>query len=237
MSTTYPSDLTGTELACVQRYLPAFSRRGGPAATPLCRILDANFHVLRIGCTWRYFPTGVPPWRAVFCQFRRFRLNGAWRHLDLSAAAMDSQGVRTVEESARIRGYDGHNRVKVRKRHPLVSSLGVPMPAISGLHICQAPRGLSTFSGIWRRQQGDGWQLEIVEREPGIRGFAVQPHQWLVELPFAWLSQHRRLAKDYERKVQTSKALIEVAVMRALLARFGRDPMVSPAGSSTVTPV
>ena len=40
---------------------------------------------------------------------------------------MDSQSVKTVEESARIRGYDAHKCVKGRKRHLLVDTLGLPI--------------------------------------------------------------------------------------------------------------
>jgi hypothetical protein len=40
---------------------------------------------------------------------------------------MDSQSVKTVEESARIRGYDAHKHVKGRKRHTLVDTLGLPL--------------------------------------------------------------------------------------------------------------
>jgi putative transposase len=37
-----------------------------------------------------------------------------------------------------------------------------------------------------------------------------------------WLSRNRRMSKDYERKVQTSETLIEVAMIRLLVARLGR---------------
>jgi hypothetical protein len=43
-----------------------------------------------------------------------------------------------------------------------------------------------------------------------------------VERSFAWVSRFRRLAKDYERRVQTSETLIEVAMIRLLLARLGQ---------------
>jgi putative transposase len=69
----------------------------------------------------------------------------------------------------------------------------------------------------WCQQQGDGWNLEVVEREPGTQGFQVQPRRWVVERCFAWLVRHRRLAKDYERGVQNSETLIEVAASRLLL--------------------
>jgi len=37
----------------------------------------------------------------------------------------------------------------------------------------------------WCRQQGTGWDLQVVEREAGTRGFAVQPRRWVVERAFA----------------------------------------------------
>jgi putative transposase len=43
-----------------------------------------------------------------------------------------------------------------------------------------------------------------------------------VERTFGWLSQNRRMSKDFERKVQTSETLIEVAIIRLLIARQGR---------------
>jgi len=55
-----------------------------------------------------------------------------------------------------------------------------------------------------------------------MRGFAIQPRRWVVERTYGWLSRSRRLSKDYERKVQTSETLIQVAMIRLLLARLGR---------------
>ncbi len=45
---------------------------------------------------------------------------------------------------------------------------------------------------------------------------------WVVERTYGWLSRSRRLSKDDERKVQTSETLIQVAMIRLLLARLGR---------------
>jgi putative transposase len=61
-----------------------------------------------------------------------------------------------------------------------------------------------------------------VEREAGAHGFQVQPRRWIVERSFARLSRNRRLAKDYERKVQTSETLIVVAAARLVLRRLAR---------------
>lgn len=70
-------------------------------------------------------------------------------------------------------------------------------------------------------EQG-GWELEVVERDKEAKGFEVLPKRWIVEQTFGWLRRDRRLAKDYERKVQTSETLIEVAIIRLILRRLAR---------------
>ena len=55
----------------------------------------------------------------------------------------------------------------------------------------------------------------IVKRsEPA---FKIVGLNWIVERTFGWLGRHRRLAKDYEFKVQTSETLIEIAGIRTML--------------------
>ncbi len=158
---------------------------------------------------------------------------------------MDAQSVKTVEESAHISGYDAHKCIKGRKRHLLVDTLGLPMSVSvtpADTHDTQGARrllaGLKYFVprlkkiwadaayrgqdlADWCKAQGD-WGLEVVKRAPGVRGFSVLPQRWVVERTFGWLSRNRRMSKDYERKVQTSETLIEVAMTRLLLARHGR---------------
>ncbi len=204
MTTTYPSDLTDGEWQCVQRHLPPLPTRGRPRIHSLRRILNAIFYVIRTGCAWRYLPSNFPPWQTVFYHFRRFRLNGTWhllytalhraerermgRNSDPSAAILGCQSVKTVEESACIRGYDGHKNIKGRKRHLLVDTLGLPIASYvtsTDVHDTVGARkllgGLAFFVprlrkiwadaayrgkelAEWCQQQGLGWELEIVAR-------------------------------------------------------------------------
>jgi putative transposase len=169
------------------------------------------------------------------------------RNPNPSAAIMDSQSVKTVEESARIRSYDAHKCVKGRKRHLLVDTLGLPiasyvtpadvhdtvgarkllgglayfMPRLHKIWADAAYRGKEVAD--WCQQQGGGWEVEVVDRTPGVRGFSVQPKRWVVERTFGWLSRNRRMSKDFERKVQTSETLIELALIRLLLRRLARS--------------
>lgn len=262
MSTCYPSDLSDAEWACLQQHLPSLSSRGRPPPLSLRAIFDAIFYVLRTGCPWRYLPCNFPPWQTVFYHFRRLRLKGTWtlllrvlhraererqgRNPHPSAAIMDAQSVKTVEESAGICGFDPHKRVKGRKRHLLVDTLGIPFSIYvteANVHDTRGARCLlaglaplvprlkkiwadAAYRGqelaTWCQAEG-GWDLEVVERMPGTRGFTIQPRRWVVERTFGWLSRNRRLSKDYERKVQTSETLIQVAMTRLLLARLGRS--------------
>ena len=73
----------------------------------------------------------------------------------------------------------------------------------------------------WCGEQG-GWQIEVLERDREVKGFEVVAKRWIVERTFGWLVRNRRLAKDYERKVQTSETLIEVAMIRLMLRRLVR---------------
>lgn len=83
------------------------------------------------------------------------------------------------------------------------------------------PRTLGQELATWCNAQGE-WDLEVVERAPGARGFSIQPRRWVVERTLSWISRNRRMSKDYERKVQTSETLIQVVMIRLLLARQGR---------------
>jgi putative transposase len=67
-----------------------------------------------------------------------------------------------------------------------------------------------------------GYALEVVERPPGTKGFAVLPRRWVVERSFAWLGRYRRLSKDYEALTATSEGMIWAAFGGTLLRRLVR---------------
>ena len=73
----------------------------------------------------------------------------------------------------------------------------------------------------WCATEG-AWRLEIITPTPRVQGFVVRPWCWRVERTLGWLGRQRRLSKDYERKVQTSETLIELAMIRLLLCRSAR---------------
>jgi putative transposase len=61
------------------------------------------------------------------------------------------------------------------------------------------------------------WEKLLVRR-----GFQVLPRRWVVERTFAWLSQNRRMSKDYERLCATAETFVYVAMTRLMVRRLVR---------------
>ena len=71
------------------------------------------------------------------------------------------------------------------------------------------------------------WAKEGVPIDPEMysrpRRFGDLPRRWVVERTFSWLSQNRRMSKDYERLAETSEAFVYVAMTRLMLRRLVRS--------------
>lgn len=184
-------------------------------------------------------------WHRIFTTPHSAERKRVGKNPDASAAIVDSQSAKTTEEGAGSKGYDAHKNVKGRKRHLLVDTLGLPLSVYvtsadvqdrAGARLLLAGLGplVPRLKKIWAdgayggeklakwcEEQG-GWELEIVGRDREARGFQALPKRWVVERTFGWLRRDRRLAKDYERKAQTSETLIEVALIRLMLRRLAR---------------
>jgi putative transposase len=63
--------------------------------------------------------------------------------------------------------------------------------------------------------------LKIVKRKQ--RAFKVVGLTWIVERSLAWLGFNRRLSNDYERYVQTSETLLDIAAIHLMLNRVSPE--------------
>jgi transposase len=61
--------------------------------------------------------------------------------------------------------------------------------------------------------------VEVVKRNE-LHKFKVIPKRWVVERTFAWLEKCRRLWKNCERKLETSRQMLNLAFISLLLKRL-----------------
>ena len=144
-------------------------------------------------------------------------------------------------------GYDAGKKVKGRKRHILVDTLGLLLSVVvhpadiqdrdGAYEVLRQARRLFPFierifaDGGYRGEKmalvvarTGSWKLEIVKRSDVANGFEVLPKRWIVERTFAWISCCRRLAKDFERYARTTIAFIRLAMIRIMLRRLVVNP-------------
>ena len=165
----------------------------------------------------------------------------AGRHKHPTAGALDSQSVKTTQMRG-VRGYDAGKKVNGRKRHLLVDTLGLLLavvvtsaaisdPAGARLLLCHLGGACKKLRRIWVDGTYRGhllawvllhcrFVLQPVLRCEGQKGFKVLPRRWVVERTFAWITQCRRLGKDYEVLPQSSEAMIYIAMTRLMLRRL-----------------
>jgi putative transposase len=235
--------------------------RGRPPKVDLRQIINAILYLNKTGCQWRMVPPTFGHWSTIYGYFKRWRPQGIWaglmealrrferrcegRNPESSAGSMDSQSIKTATQHEDI-GFDGHKRIKGRKRHILVDTLGLIMAVVvtdastderlGWVELLSAyfADGVKRLRKIWvdgayPAQWLDEWvrglkQTYKIDVEstthPEGKGFQVVPWRWAVERTFAWLLNDRRHSRDYERLTANSAAMIQISMIRLLLNRL-----------------
>jgi transposase len=137
---TYPSCLTDAEWALVEEVFEPEGARGTPAQYPRRLLVEACCYVVRTGGSWRMLPKGFPPWENCYRTFRRWSAQGKFERMhDLLRAQwreregrtesptvgiLDAQSTRHSPQGGEA-GYDAGKKVKGRKRHVVVDTLGL----------------------------------------------------------------------------------------------------------------
>ena len=156
--------------------------------------------------------------------------------------------MKTTEQGGE-RGYDGGKKITGRKRHILVDTLGlliaVVVTSAAVDDAAAAPQVLAQATSercprlqkvwtdskyhnhalhAWMKDNCSRIAIEVVSRPVGAKGFVLLHRRWVVERTNAWHGRSRRLSKDYERRTDSSEAMIRVSALHLMTRRLAPAP-------------
>jgi len=200
--------------------------------------------IVRAGAQWRMMPRNLSPWYTVYQQAQRWIAVGVFEDIvhelrallrlakgkkeQPSVAIFDGRAVQSTPESGERAGYDGHKRRKGSKICISVDPLGLLLAA----HVTPANeqeraqiKELAetvqevTHNSVEIACVGQGYTGDT-PRDEAKKGFVLLSRRWVVECSFAWTARFRRLARDFERRPETFRALHFLAFAILMLQAF-----------------
>ena len=142
------------------------------------------------------------------------------------------------------RGRDNAKNVDGRKRHIVVDSMSLLLAVlVTAADVDDARAAAELFGRLGGQPMGKvvrmycdtkyhnfelyewvgknaRWELKIVRRPKGSKGWVKLPIRWTVERTFAWLGRCRRLSMDREKSVLSSEAFVKLAMIHLMLNRL-----------------
>ncbi|MEU4779736.1 IS5 family transposase [Micromonospora sp. NPDC023633] len=182
---------------------------------------------------------------AIFTQLN-YQLTGlartkAGRATQPSACVIDTQSVKTSTNAPLpTQGIDAGKKIVGRKRGIVTDTLGLLLAVVVtaasasdntvGIDLLeQAKATYPTLAKTWvdagfknkviERGATLGIDVEVVTKDPQVKGFSVVKRRWVVERSLGWIMLHRRLARDYEALPDNSASMIRIAMIDNLTKR------------------
>jgi putative transposase len=113
----YKTDISDEQWQRIEPLLPAQKPGGRHRTVNLREVVNAIFYLSKTGGTWEMLPKDFPPYSTVYYYHRRWQRQGIWQKINQtlreqvrlgvgknpqsSAAAIDSQSVKTTEKRGR----------------------------------------------------------------------------------------------------------------------------------------
>lgn len=72
----------------------------------------------------------------------------------------------------------------------------------------------------WLEKERPAWTIEVKHRPADSAGFQPVKKRWVVERSNAWHGRCRRNGKDYERRTDSSEAMIQISHLRLMARRI-----------------
>jgi putative transposase len=183
-------------------------------------------------------------WEKLNTELREYLRVRDGKNTQPSAGSMDTQ-VSSSTMVGGISGYNGYKNVNGRKRFLLVDTLGFLLKAkIFPGNWSEKDAAMVGLEGLekvfprmellWADQGFNGWEftawlkgtvkwtLELTSgiSRPGKEDFKIAPKRWVVERTIAWLLSNRRLARSFERLVESEEAFMYSCMTRLMLRRL-----------------
>lgn len=193
-----PSDLTDEEWARIEPVLAKPSRRGRKPEVDLREALNATRCMARSAGGWRMLPVHVGPWQTIYWWFRRFVRRLLFRTIHDAALMLEREAA------------------------------GREASPTGGMLEGQTVKAPFADAGYDRTKLMDkaaflDFVVEIVRRCDKAVGFEVIPRCWVVERTFGWMIRWWHLARDYEKRLDVSEAMIHLAMGAPLLRRLAHQ--------------